>query len=267
MQYSLPRDGRQGDMPRVLQDWICCLVRMMMSLQSSFENFNFSPFNSAVFKTSAVGRAVSSATNLDVTQKIPKGRTKLVNIRPTVSCPTESFFISVFSPPLTAAVLLRGLDALTTEDSVLGTLRDCTELPIKSLRIGRDSATNLSRGVCYVEMNSVSDAMFLHNRLLGEPPTIDDRLVGVSYYRSPQNAGGGGGGNAGPGGSSAASAAMAAAQWSHQGKEQQGGAMSDEEIEKMAKSAAEKYGKRVADFLAKHVNSNNPIINLTPHFP
>ena len=139
--------------------------------------------------------------------------------------------------------MLRGLDALTTEDSVLGTLRDCTELPIKSLRIGRDSATNLSRGVCYVEMNSVSDAMFLHNRLLGEPPTIDDRLVGVSYYRSPQNAGGGGGANGGPCGSSAASAAMAAAQWSHQGKEQQGGAMSDEEIEKMAKTAAEMYGK------------------------
>ena len=122
------------------------------------------------------------------------------------------------------------------------TLADCTDLPIKSLRIGRDSATNLSRGVCYVEMNSVSDAMFLHNRLLGEPPTIDDRLVGVSYHRSQQNSAPA---NVGPGGgsSSAASAAMAAAQWSHQGKEQQGGAMSDEEIEKMAKSAAEMYGK------------------------
>ena len=89
-------------------------------------------------------------------------------------------------------------------------------------------------------MNSVSDAMFLHNRLLGEPPTIDDRLVGVSYHRSQQNSAPA---NVGPGGSSAASAAMAAAQWSHQGKEQQGGAMSDEAIEKMAKSAAEMYGK------------------------
>ena len=161
----------------------------------------------------------------------------------------------VFLPPfLNAAVLLRGLDALTTEDSVLRTLSDCTELPIKSVRVGRDSATNLSRGVCYVEMNSVSDAMFLHNILLGEPPTIDDRLVGVSYHRSAQSGGAGGGGggggfNASAGGSSAASAAMAAAQWSHKGEDQQqqqhGGAaaMSEEEIEKMAKSAAEMYGK------------------------
>ena len=97
------------------------------------------------------------------------------------------------------------------------TLRDCTELPIKRCRIGRDSATNLSRGVCYVEMNSVSDAMFLHNRLLGEPPTIDDRLVGVSYHRSHQNAAERGRDAASAGSSNAASAAMAAAQWSHQG--------------------------------------------------
>ena len=137
-------------------------------------------------------------------------------------------------------MLLRGLDTLTTEDSVLGTLRDCTELPIKRVRVGRDPATNVSRGVCYVEMNSVSDAMFLHNRLLGEPPTIDDRLVGVSYHRSHQSSGssrdaaGGGAGS-----SNAASAAMAAAQWSHQGKEQQ----DDDEVEKMARNAAEMYGK------------------------
>ena len=194
-----------------------------------------------MFKTSVAEKAVSSATNLDVTQRIPRGRTKSVNIRLTVSCHAE-YVLCLLPQSLisSAAVLLRGLDALTTEDSVLTTLRDCTELPIKRCRIGRDSATNLSRGVCYVEMNSVSDAMFLHNRLLGEPPTIDDRLVGVSYYRSPQEVRGGGGGNAGSAGSSAASAAMAAAQWSHQGIEQH---MSDDEIEKMAKSAAEMYGK------------------------
>ena len=28
-------------------------------------------------------------------------------------------------------------------------------------------------------------AMFLHNQLLGEPPTIDEKLVAVSYYRPP----------------------------------------------------------------------------------
>ena len=77
------------------------------------------------------------------------------------------------------AVFLRGLDALSTEDSVLNCLMHLTQLPIKSIRIGRDPLTQTSRGVCYVEMNSVVDAMFLHNQLLGEPPTIDDKLVSI----------------------------------------------------------------------------------------
>ena len=79
------------------------------------------------------------------------------------------------------AVFLRGLDALSTEDSVLNCLMLLTQLPIKSIRIGRDTLTQTSRGVCYVEMNSVVDAMFLHNQLLGEPPTVDDKLVSTMY--------------------------------------------------------------------------------------
>ena len=58
-----------------------------------------------------------------------------------------------------------------------------TQLPIKSIRIGRDPLTQTSRGVCYVEMNSVVDAMFLHNQLLGEPPTIDDKLVSIRFIQ------------------------------------------------------------------------------------
>ena len=78
-------------------------------------------------------------------------------------------------------MFLRGLDALSTEDSVLNCLMRLTQLPIKSIRIGRDPLTQTSRGVCYVEMNSVVDAMFLHNQLLGEPPTIDDKLVMICF--------------------------------------------------------------------------------------
>ena len=79
-----------------------------------------------------------------------------------------------------SAVLLRGLDGLSTEDSVLSYLMRITSLPIKGIKIGRDRLTNTSRGICYVEMNSVADAMYLHNQLLGEPPTIDDKLVTFS---------------------------------------------------------------------------------------
>lgn len=63
------------------------------------------------------------------------------------------------------AVLLRGLDVLSTEDSVLTYLMRVTNLPIKGIRIGRDSLTNVSRGICYVEMNSIVDAIFLHNQV------------------------------------------------------------------------------------------------------
>ena len=124
-----------------------------------------------------------------------------------------------------------------------------THLPIKSIRIGRDPLTNTSRGICYVEMNSVVDARFLHNQLLGEPPTIDGKLVSVSYLRTV-------GGNQA---ASAACAALAAAQWSNQGNKadgaqpasagsngnsSSGGAnYSEEDIERMAKYSAETYAK------------------------
>ena len=85
---------------------------------------------------------------------------------------------------LLPAVLLSGLDALTTEDSVLNTLGPLTKLPLKSVRIGRDPLTNMSRGVCYVEMNSVVDSMFLHNQLFAEPPVIDGRQVEVIIFRN-----------------------------------------------------------------------------------
>ena len=78
------------------------------------------------------------------------------------------------------AVILSGLDALTTEDSVLNILGSLTKLPMKSVRIGRDPLTNMSRGVCYVEMNSVVDSKFLHNQLIADPPLIDGRQVQVS---------------------------------------------------------------------------------------
>ena len=148
--------------------------------------------------------------------------------------------------------MLRGLDALTTEESVLNALRLTTTLPIKQIRIGRDSLTNTSRGVCYVEMNNVVDAMFLHNQLLGEPPTIDNKLISVSYYRAPQAMAQTVHSN--PANAAAANAALAAAQWSHQGANQPAPAepaptgqaptkYSDEEIERLAEYSAKMYAK------------------------
>lgn len=56
------------------------------------------------------------------------------------------------------------MDVLTNEDRVLSILQSVpgvATLPIKSVRIGRDPLNNISRGVCYLEMNNTNDAMRL----------------------------------------------------------------------------------------------------------
>ena len=153
-----------------------------------------------------------------------------------------------------SAVLLRGLDALTTEDAILNSLMQLTNLPLKSVKVGRDSLTNTSRGICYVEMNSVVDAMFLHNQLLGEPPTIDDKLVSVSYFRPPLNSssnqssyGSSGPSNRDSQPTAAANAALAAAQWSHQGRQGIASQYGHDDIERMAEYSASLYAKTASE--------------------
>lgn len=72
---------------------------------------------------------------------------------------------NLIETPLTMlAVLLRNLDVLTTEERILNALQTVAgvgSLPIKSVRIGRDPLNNISRGVCYLDMNNTGDAMRL----------------------------------------------------------------------------------------------------------
>ncbi|BES93249.1 RNA-Hypothetical protein protein [Nesidiocoris tenuis] len=112
----------------------------------------------------------------------------------------------------TNTVLLRGLDTLTTEENVLHSIKSLSSLPIRSVRVGRDAATGVSRGVCYLEMNNVVDAMYLHNTLQSSNLTVDDKQPKISYakldpvslHSSAAISG------------QIANAAVAAAQWSHQ---------------------------------------------------
>jgi len=201
MQYSVPRDQRAFEQPKVLNDWICA--------KCGVQNFRR---REACFKCSG------PRTDYDTSNE----PTDEVSTHPTNS------------------VLLSGLDALTTEDSVLNTLGPLTKLPLKSVRIGRDPLTNMSRGVCYVEMNSVVDSMFLHNQLLAEPPIIDGRQVEVTYHKqggpqvvtnTSQN-------------QAAANSAMEAAQWTNKSSsQQQGKKFSDKDIQKMAEYSADLYAK------------------------
>lgn len=90
------------------------------------------------------------------------------------------------SPHPTNTVLLRGLDVLSTEDSVLQAMQGLSSQPIRSIRIGRDSLTNTSRGVCYLEMANVVDAMYLHTALAKQGLQVDGRKLEIAYCKLHQ---------------------------------------------------------------------------------
>ena len=64
--------------------------------------------------------------------------------------------IVIFHPP-NKALIIRGLDALTAEETVTSFLNSTsnTTLPIKNCLIARDSFTKVSMGFCFVEMTSI----------------------------------------------------------------------------------------------------------------
>jgi len=203
MQYSVPRDQRVFDTPKLINDWICA--------KCGVQNFRR---RDVCFKCSG------PRTDFDSGQE-PYDE---VSTHPTNS------------------VLLSGLDALTTEDSVLTILGPLTNIPLKSVRIGRDPLTNTSRGVCYVEMNSVVDSMFLHNQLLANPPLIDGKRVEVGYHKQVGSAQTGSGSTSQN--QAAANSALEAAQWTN--KSSTGvhvNKFSAAEIERMAEYSANLYAK------------------------
>lgn len=83
------------------------------------------------------------------------------------------------------ALLFGNLDVLTTEGRVLAMLGQLTTLPIKSLRVAKDSLTNTSRGYAFVELNSTSEAIQLYELLvsMGGNFYVDGRQGNlISYY-------------------------------------------------------------------------------------
>merc|ERR1719427_395526 len=209
MQYSVPRDQRGYEQPRVLTDWICA--------KCGVQNFRR---REVCFKCAGPRTDYDSTAGDDADE--------------------------VSSHP-TSSVLLSGLDVLTTEDSVLNVLGSLTKLPLKSVRIGRDPATTMSRGVCYVEMNSIVDSMFLHNQLIANPPTIDGRQVSVSYHKQAGPTVVGSNQN-----QAAAHSALEAAQWTNKsgglaGTSQQRGKWTEAELAKMAEYSADQYAKTDAE--------------------
>jgi len=206
MQYSVPRDQRPGEGGRSMSDWICA--------KCGVQNFRR---REVCFKCSG------PRTEFDASND-----------------PGDEL-----STHPTNTVLLSGLDPLTTEDAVLNILGPTTKLPLKSVRVARDAATSVSRGVCYVEMNSVVDAMFLHNQLLARPPVIDGRTVEVGYHKQPGHQLD----RCASANNAAANSALAAAQWTNKssgGGEARSEAprkFTDAEYNKMAEYSANLYAK------------------------
>ena len=74
--------------------------------------------------------------------------------------------------------MLRSLDTLVTEEAVVAKLAGIPEiasLSIKSARIGKDPVTKAHRGICYLEMNNVMDAMKLYQALTSNPLQFEEK--------------------------------------------------------------------------------------------
>ncbi|CAG9759636.1 unnamed protein product [Ceutorhynchus assimilis] len=88
----------------------------------------------------------------------------------------------------TKTIMLRNLDALTTEDSVLSVLDVVIPNLVKSISgvcIGRDPLTSTSRGICYLGTDSTIDALAIFSSLkaLQFPLQIDGKSVILSYCK------------------------------------------------------------------------------------
>lgn len=103
-------------------------------------------------------------------------------------------YIKLYLLSLTA-LILRNLDALTTEDEVMATLSTTIPNLVKSVSavcIGRDPLTSTSRGLCYLGTESTIDALAIHGALnnLKTPLTIDGKTgkrTFYKYYTFPHN--------------------------------------------------------------------------------
>ncbi|KAF5289613.1 hypothetical protein FQR65_LT11804 [Abscondita terminalis] len=89
---------------------------------------------------------------------------------------------------VTKTIMLRNLDALTTEDSVMQVLTSVISEVVKKVSgvcIGRDPLTSTSRGICYLGTDSTVDALALYGALtnLSPPLNIDGKTVIMSYCK------------------------------------------------------------------------------------
>ncbi|KAH8238887.1 hypothetical protein KR038_005717 [Drosophila bunnanda] len=106
--------------------------------------------------------------------------------------PCDGEGIDEISDILTKKIMLRNLDALTNEEGVLTALQEYLSSDqaktVSKVQISRDTLTQTSRGICYLNFDTLIDSMNLYNALtaLESPLSLDGRTVLVSYCKDPE---------------------------------------------------------------------------------
>jgi RNA recognition motif-containing protein len=84
------------------------------------------------------------------------------------------------------ALILRGLDGLTTEESITAAFASLTSMPLKNVRVIRDRLTGASNGYAFVELNSLKESQdlleFLEN--LPTPLEVDGKALLVAFAKN-----------------------------------------------------------------------------------
>lgn len=85
-----------------------------------------------------------------------------------------------------AALLLRGLDAMTSESSILRAMSQVTSIPLKSICVMRSPESGLSLGYAFVQLHSLRDSSALLDTVchLPYPLDIDGKAVITAYARN-----------------------------------------------------------------------------------
>lgn len=83
-------------------------------------------------------------------------------------------------------LLLRGLDALTAEPSILNSMGAVTDIKTKNVCVIRNHLTGLSRGYALVECNNIRDSILILDtiRNLESPFEVDGKAIIVSYAKN-----------------------------------------------------------------------------------
>ena len=84
------------------------------------------------------------------------------------------------------ALILRGLDALTTEETLVTALNKVSAVQIKNIRVIRDEATGTSRGYAVVELCSITESSQLLELLQQQqqPFEVDGKGVIAAYSKN-----------------------------------------------------------------------------------